>query len=177
MPRSGAVRFLIAEGGVLAALLIAWALLSHGRLTAADWSGFLLAMTPLAIAAMVQTVPILAGGQGLAAGATTLLVNVVVGTAPIDGTPSAISWIAIGLAIGGGVGLVNGLLIGRLRVPSTGVTYATGAGVGALAFMLAAREGGLQQPRALADLLFGLQVIGLPLAPILLLVGMALGGA
>lgn len=177
MPRSGAVRFLIAEGGVLAALLIAWVLLSHGRLTAADWSGFLLAMTPLAIAAMVQTVPILAGGQGLAAGATTLLVNVVVGTAPIDGTPSAISWIAIGLAIGGGVGLVNGLLIGRLRVPSTGVTYATGAGVGALAFMLAAREGGLQQPRALADLLFGLQVIGLPLAPILLLVGMALGGA
>jgi ribose transport system permease protein len=174
--RSGAARFLIAVGGVLAALLVAWALLSQGNLTVADWSGFVLAMTPLAIAAMVQTVPILAGGQGLAAGATTLLVDVVVGTAPIEGTASAVLWIAVGLATGGAIGLANGFLIGRLRVPSTGVTYAIGAAVGALAFWLAARDDGLQQPPALGDLLFGPEVAGLPLVPILLLAAMAAGG-
>ncbi|HVT51648.1 MAG TPA: hypothetical protein VHE77_08775 [Dongiaceae bacterium] len=175
-PRRSGRLFLLVEGGVLAALLIAWALFSHGNLTAEDWSGFLLAMTPLAIAAMVQTVPILAGGQGLAAGATTLLVNVVVGTAPIDGPAGAVLWIAVGLAIGAAVGWFNGFLIGTLRVPSTGVTYATGAGIGALAFLLAGSDGGLQQPQALADLLYAPQLLGLPIVPTALVIAMAIVG-
>ncbi|HVZ01122.1 MAG TPA: hypothetical protein VHA35_16570 [Dongiaceae bacterium] len=166
---------LLAESGVLAALLLAWALLAHGRLTAADWAGFLLAATPLAIAAMVQTVPILAGGQGLAAGATALLVDAVLAVAPIDGPGSALLWIAIGLAIGGAVGLGNGLLIGYLRVPSTAVTYATGAGVGALAFMLAG-DGGTGQTAVLSRLLLDAQIFGLPAVPIALVAAMAIAG-
>lgn len=174
-PASGRA-FLLAESGVLAALLLAWALFSHGRLTTEDWAGFLLAATPLAIAAMVQTVPILAGGQGLAAGATALLVDAVISAAPIDGLSSALLWIATGLVLGGGIGLANGLLIGVLRVPSTGVTYATGAGVGALAFLIAGRTGGTRPSQVLGDLLFGPQVLDLPVVPIVLLVLMAIAG-
>lgn len=171
--------FLLGESGVLAGLLLAWALLSHDRLTAADWAGFVLAATPLAIAAMVQTVPILAGGQGLAAGATALLVDSVVSGAPIDGIGSALSWIAIGLAIGGLVGLCNGLLIGFLRVPSTAVTYATGAGVGALAIVLGVNSGDLAPPtavRILGSLLIAPSLLGLPVVPIVLLAAMAAAG-
>jgi ribose transport system permease protein len=175
-PSIGQRRFLVIESVILAALLAAWECFSHGRLTAEDWSGFLLAATPLAIAAMVQTVPILAGGQGLAAGATALLVDVVVGIAPIDGPGSALLWIAIGILIGAAVGLANGLLIGYLRVPSTAVTYATGAAAGALAFLFAGSDGALQQPQVLADLLFGPQLHGLPIVPVLLVAAMVMGG-
>jgi len=129
-------RILLAEAVLLAALLVAWESLSHG-LTVADASGLLLALTPLALAAMAQSVPVLAGGQGLAAGATALLVDILLGMAPIAAPGDALLWIALGLVIGGAIGLANGALIGFLRLPSTAVTYATGIAVGALAFALA----------------------------------------
>jgi ribose transport system permease protein len=171
-------RFLLAEGGVLAVLLLAWSDSAHGTLNAADWSGFLMAVLPLAVAAMVQTVPILAGGQGLAAGATAFLVDAVMAGAPIDGPASAALWIAIGLAIGGAVGLGNGLLIGYLRVPSTAVTYATGAGVGALAFIVYGHGLIIErpQPHELADLLFGTGMLGVSVVPVLLLALMVASG-
>jgi len=167
--------FLLVESAALAVLLVAWALLSHDGLTAVDWAGFLLAATPLAIAAMVQTVPILTGGQGLAAGSTALLVDAVMATAPIDGPASAVTWIGVGLAAGAAVGLVNGILIGYLRVPSTGVTYATGVGIGALAFLLVG-DGSTPQTGVLSHLLFDPQIAGLPIVPVLLVGAMAVGG-
>src|SRR6185295_6789850 len=68
--RGGNFAFLVSEAVVLAALLVSWQLLSGGALTESDWTGFLMALTPLALSAMAQTIPILAGGQGLAVGAT-----------------------------------------------------------------------------------------------------------
>jgi ribose transport system permease protein len=173
--RSGNRGFLLAEAGLLAALLIAWVSLSHG-LTVADASGFLLALTPLALAAMAQSLPVLAGGQGLAAGATALLVDILLGSAPISGPGDALLWIALGLLIGGGIGVVNGALIGFLRLPSTAVTYATGIAVGALAYALAQDGAGSNPPQALTTLLFDPQVFGLPLIPIVALAVVALGG-
>ena len=173
--RAGNRRFLLAETGLLAALLLAWASLSHG-LTIADASGFILALTPLALAAMAQSLPVLAGGQGLAAGATALLVDILLGSAPISGPGDALLWIALGLLIGGAIGVVNGALIGFLRLPSTAVTYATGIAVGALAYALAEDGAGLNPPQALTALLFDPQVVGLPLIPILALAIVAIGG-
>jgi ribose transport system permease protein len=98
-------------------------------------------------------------------------------SARIDGPGTAVLWIVLGLVIGGGIGLCNGFLIGVLRVPSTGVTYATGAGIGALAFLLAESGGAVQQPQALANLLFGPQLLGLPIVPVALLALMALAGS
>jgi ribose transport system permease protein len=167
--------FLLAEAVLLAALLLAWAGLSHG-LTVADASGFLLALTPLALAAMAQSVPVLGGGQGLAAGATALLVDILLGSAPIAGPGDALLWIALGLLIGGAIGIANGALIGWLRLPSTAVTYATGIAVGALAYALAQDGGGPNPPAALTALLFGPEILGLPLIPILAVALVALGG-
>jgi ribose transport system permease protein len=173
---SGNGRFLLAEAVVLALLLVAWAGLSRG-LTVADWSGLLLALTPLALAAMAQSVPVLAGGQGLAAGATALLVDILLGSAPIAGPGDALLWILLGLLLGGAIGVANGALIGWLRLPSTAVTYATGIATGALAYALAQKGAGLPQSEALTALLFGPEAFGLPLVPILALVFTALGGA
>jgi len=169
-------RILLAEAVLLAALLVAWESLSHG-LTVADASGLLLALTPLALAAMAQSVPVLAGGQGLAAGATALLVDILLGMAPIAAPGDALLWIALGLVIGGAIGLANGALIGFLRLPSTAVTYATGIAVGALAFALAQDGAGSNPPQALTKLLFDPQILGLPLIPILALTIVVLGGA
>ena len=55
------------------------------------------------------------------------------------------------------------------------MTYATGAGVGALAFMLVG-EGNALQTGALSHLLFAPEIGGLPVVPILLVVAMAVGG-
>ena len=173
--RTGNRGFLLAEVVLLAGLLVAWTGLSHG-LSIADVSGFLLALTPLALAAMVQSVPVLAGGQGLAAGATALLVDVLLGSAPITGPGDALLWIVLGLLIGGAIGVANGALIGWLRLPSTAVTYATGIAVGALAYALAEEGAGSAPSEALTALLFGPQVSGLPLIPILALAVTALGG-
>jgi ribose/xylose/arabinose/galactoside ABC-type transport system permease subunit len=110
---------------VLAALLFAWASLSRG-LTVVDVSSLILASTPLALAAIAQSVPALGGGQGLAAGATAVLVDILLGSAPIAGPGDALRWIGFGLLIGGAIGVANGAVIGFLRLPSTAVTYATG---------------------------------------------------
>jgi len=167
--------FLLAEAGVLAALLIAWTALSRG-LTVPDWSGLLLAMAPLALAAMTQTLPVLAGGQGLAAGALVLLIDVLLGAAPIATPGDALLWIALGLLIGAAIGFGNGLLIGFLRLPSTAVTYATGIITGALAFALAQDGGATQPPEALTERLFGAQIFGLPILPIALMLAVAVAG-
>ena len=118
--RGGSRRFLLLDIVLLGAVLAVWAACSGGGLTASDWSGFLLALTPLALAALAQSVPALAGGQGLAAGATALLVDVLLGSALIATTGDALLWIAIGLALAAAIGIANGVLIGCLRVPSTG---------------------------------------------------------
>jgi ribose transport system permease protein len=174
-PRPGNRGFLLAEAVLLAGLLVAWAGLSHGP-TVADVSGFLLALTPLALAAMAQSVPVLAGGQGLAAGATALLVDILLGMAPIAGPGDALLWIVLGLLIGGAIGVANGALIGWLRLPSTAVTYATGIAVGALAYALAEEGAGSAPSAALTALLFAPQVSGLPLIPMVALAVTALGG-
>jgi ribose transport system permease protein len=173
---NGNGRFLLAGAVLLAALLLAWAGLSPGGLTASDWSGLLLALTPLALAAVAQSAPMLAGGQGLAAGATALLVDVLLGSAPIASTGDALLWTLLGLMLGGAIGVANGALIGWLRLPSTAVTYATGICTGALAYALAQDGAGSAPPEALTALLFGAQVFGFPLVPVAALAVAAIGG-
>jgi len=77
------------------------------------------------IAAIAQTQAILAGGQGLAAGATALFVNALIATQMQGGAGSMILWTLAGPLIGAAIGAVNGLLIGRCRLSSTAVTLAT----------------------------------------------------
>jgi ribose transport system permease protein len=131
-------RILAAEALLLLALLIGWAGASRTALGSVDITIWLMAATPLALSAMTQTLPVLAGGQGLAAGSAALLVNVMVATAPIANGIGAVLWIVLGIAAGGAIGAVNGILIGVVRLPSIAVTFATSVAVAALAQYLAA---------------------------------------
>src|SRR5512147_2904759 len=133
-------RILAVEALLLLGLLIAWVAVSHTALGQVDIAIWLMAAMPLALSAMTQTLPVLAGGQGLAAGSTALLVNVMVATAPIENGADATLWIALGVAAGGAIGAINGILIGVARLPSTAVTFATSAAVAALAQYLAANQ-------------------------------------
>lgn len=106
----------------LALLLLAWLASPGHRPDMADWGAWAAAATPLVIAPIAQSQIVLAGGQGLAAGSTALLVNAVVTTRMVDDPGSMIFWPAAGILLGGAIGTFNGLLVGFLRLPSTAVT-------------------------------------------------------
>ena len=83
----------------------------------------------LALAAIGETIVILAGGLDLSAGAVVSLVNVVLvtqlGTAELGVVPYTALATLIALGIGAGVGALNGFLVGYLRLQSIVVTLAT----------------------------------------------------
>jgi ribose transport system permease protein len=83
----------------------------------------------LALAAIGATIVILAGGLDLSAGAVISLVNVVLvtqlGSTELSPGVYALAATAISLGIGAGIGAINGLLVGYLRLQSIVVTLAT----------------------------------------------------
>lgn len=83
----------------------------------------------LGIAAMAQTLVVLIGGIDLSVPAVIGAGNVITARLTGDGLPSA-AVTAIVLAAGLGVGLVNGYVTSRWRVPPLVVTLATGSVVG-----------------------------------------------
>ncbi len=125
-------------GVPLLVVLAAICQLSPGRgLDVGGISILLTSATPLVIAAIGQTQIVLAGGQGLAAGSTALLVNALVITHVSQNTSSIILWSFLGILIGGAIGAANGLLVGFLRLPSTAVTLSTSFIVGGVTLGLA----------------------------------------
>jgi ribose/xylose/arabinose/galactoside ABC-type transport system permease subunit len=164
------------ELALLLVILLAWNVLSVRPLGMVDYAFLVVATLPLAFSAMTQTLPILAGGQGLAAGATAFLVSIIVAGAPITDTSSALLWIGLGLLLGLGIGAFNGFLIGYLRVPSTAVTLSTSIVTGAFAQILSSSTLPAPAAPALNALLFGPAIAGLPIVMIGLLLAFLLAG-
>ncbi|MDB5522981.1 MAG: transporter permease [Rhizobium sp.] len=83
---------------------------------------------PLAIGALGLGIVIIAGGIDLSAGAIISLVNVslvsLIGESNMGFTAYSLSALAIVLAIGGGCGAINGLLVSYLRLQPVVVTLA-----------------------------------------------------
>jgi ribose transport system permease protein len=83
----------------------------------------------LAIAAIGETIVVLAGGLDLSAGAVISLVNVVLVTqlGGLDVSPVAYGLLAlaVSLGLGAGIGAINGFLVGYARLQSIIVTLAT----------------------------------------------------
>lgn len=96
----------------------------------------------LALAAMGQTLVILAGGFDLSAGAVISLVNVTVGTLMTDSIGNQILVALLGIGIGGAVGMINGLLVAYLRMQPIVVTLATLFIVQGLALLVSPTPGG-----------------------------------
>lgn len=95
----------------------------------ADASTISASAATLALAAIGETIVVLAGGLDLSAGAVISLVNVVLvtqlGAAQLSTPVYGILAIAISLGLGAGIGAINGFLVGYVRLQSIIVSLAT----------------------------------------------------
>ena len=115
---------------VFAATMIALQLITGQGIAYFDISSISASAATLALAALGETIVILAGGLDLSAGAVISLVNVVLVTqlAPaVDMGPASSTLVAlvIALGLGAAIGAVNGFLVAYVRLQSIVVTLAT----------------------------------------------------
>ncbi|AXT86446.1 ABC transporter permease [Aeromicrobium sp. A1-2] len=96
----------------------------------------------LAIAAAGGAVVILIGGFDLSVGAVISLVNVIVATRITDSVGSELTMIGLAILIGAGAGLINGLLVTFLQIPSIVATLAMSFFGGGAALLVLAQPGG-----------------------------------
>ena len=156
-------------------MLLALRLVTASRMPGlGDWSLLCLSTLPLLVAALAQSQVALAGGQGLAAGSTSLLINALLVREMGDGTASMVAWAATGPAIGAAIGVFNGYLIGLRRLPSTAVTLATGFVATGLTLQLVGFEGAIAPDRFRAILVGRLPGgVPTPLVATALMLGLA----
>ena len=103
---------------VLAALLIAIAFQNTQFLEVSGWMNFLKRAAPLAILAAGQVYVLTSGGFDLSQG--SMITLTVIGSSMLLNNDPDITWWVIALMLGAGVlvGLINGLVVCYLRVPS-----------------------------------------------------------
>jgi ribose transport system permease protein len=135
-------RGLIIAIGALLAMLIAWVSLSATPVGLYDIGSVISSSTTLALAAIGQTIVVLSGGFDLSASAVVSLSNVLA-VRFVQGTPLE-QWggVALIIAIGGGIGLVNGAVIAWFRLQSIVVTLATMFMVQGLTLLIQNKPGG-----------------------------------
>jgi ribose transport system permease protein len=122
----------------------------------------------LAIAAMGETLVILAGGFDLSAGAVISLVNVVLASHMQDGTGSVLLWCVLGVGIGLSTGAFNGFFIAFLRLQPIVVTLSTMFIVQGLTLLVMDKPGGMI-PFGLTGFLTGDAIPNLLPMPLVLL--------
>ncbi len=120
---------------VFLVIIIILSIATDDFLTARNLSNVGRQVTMNAIVAAGMTVVLLTGGIDLSVGSIVALVGVVTAMFLVDGTPVWLS-ILIGLALGGFVGLINGLIITRLKIPYFIVTLAMMTIVRGVGFLL-----------------------------------------
>lgn len=135
-------RGLIIAVGALLAMLAAWVALSATPVGMYDLGSVISSATTLALAAIGQTIVVLTGGFDLSASAVVSLANVLA-VRFVQGTPLE-QWMgaALIIAIGGGIGLVNGALIAWFRLQSIVVTLATMFMVQGMTLLIQNKPGG-----------------------------------
>jgi ribose transport system permease protein len=110
----------------MAALLVVAALFAPSTLENTSWSYILPYMTILAIAALGQMLVVMQGGIDLStAGVISLCGNVLVGVSVGDGRGLAVGMLVC-VGLGALIGLVNGVLVGIVRLNPLIVTLAVG---------------------------------------------------
>jgi ribose transport system permease protein len=80
---------------------------------------------PLVFVAVGQTVVVLTRGLDLSVGGVIALSSTIVASHMHEGTGSMLAWSLIGLAVGAGAGLINGMLVAYGRLQPILVTLAT----------------------------------------------------
>jgi ribose/xylose/arabinose/galactoside ABC-type transport system permease subunit len=110
---------------ILCLLVVVFWRLAPVFLSAANLANILIQVAVVGVASVGETLVMLIGGVDLSVGSVVLLSSVVMaGLVTNSGTPPLLA-IPLGLLAGGGVGLVNGLLVAYLGVESIIVTLGT----------------------------------------------------
>ncbi|MDR5761821.1 ABC transporter permease [Caballeronia sp. LZ035] len=135
-------RGLIIAVCALLAMLGAWIALSATPVGLYDIGSVISSATTLALAAIGQTIVVLSGGFDLSASALVSLANVLA-VRFVQGSPVE-QWagVALIIAIGGGIGLINGALIAWFRLQSIVVTLATMFMVQGVTLLIQNKPGG-----------------------------------
>lgn len=121
---------------IFAGMCLLFSLLSPYFLTVANFVNIAQTMPIVGIVAIGETMVLIAGGVDLSVGSVAALSGVVTGLLwETMGVPIGLAVLA-GLATGGLVGLVNGLLVTKLRINALITTLATFSIVRGLAFVL-----------------------------------------
>ncbi|SAL79514.1 inner-membrane translocator [Caballeronia peredens] len=135
-------RGLIIAVCALLAMLAAWVALSATPVGLYDIGSVISSASTLALAAIGQTIVVLSGGFDLSASAVVSLANVLA-VRFVQGSPvEQRAGVALILAIGGGIGLVNGALIAWFRLQSIVVTLATMFMVQGVTLLIQNKPGG-----------------------------------
>jgi rhamnose transport system permease protein len=154
-------------GALLILTLVTMSLLSTKFLSAANILSALGLAAPLGILAIGMTIVILVGGIDLSVGSILALSSVSIGVAYAAGLPG---WLAaaISVAVGALCGLINGLLVSRLGLPSIVVTIATMAVFAGVALAISGGSS-LPAPPEFVAIGFG-KVAGVPIPLLIWLV-------
>jgi ribose transport system permease protein len=172
----GKHRGLIAAALVFAALVAVLVVISPKGLGYYDLASLATNGAPLALAAIGQTIIIIAGGFDLSAGAAISLVNALVATTPQETAAGQIGAVALGLAAGAAVGAFNGFFVAFMRVQSIVVTLSTMFLVRGVTLIVLPDPGG-SVAETLTKLLTGAAIPGvLPSAAIVVAGGLLVWG-
>lgn len=127
---------------VLLVLLIIYAIIHPSFLTKSQITTLFNESTVIALAAVGEAIVVLLGGFDLSVGSALSVINVLLVVHMGHQTGSEILWIVAALAVGAGIGLLNGLLIAVLRIPSIVATLATSFFWGGVALLILKQAGG-----------------------------------
>lgn len=127
---------------VLGVLLAVYAFVQPPLFSSSTFTTILDESMVVALAAVGETIVVMAGGFDLSVGAALSVVNVVLATHPWGSTIGQIGMIPVGVGVGAGIGLVNGFLVAVLRIPSIAATLATSFFWGGVALLILKQPGG-----------------------------------
>ena len=133
---------LLAPAAILSTLVIVLAALRRGVFTLDELNTDTAAAMTLLLVATGQTIVILRGGIDLSVGGILSLATAIAATRGAVGPAGTVGWAAVILAMGGGVGVLNGALISVLELQPFLVTLATWSIVGGGALIVLPSEGG-----------------------------------
>ncbi len=175
-------RRLMGEGAsvivaILAVLFVLFVATQSDALTQFVLTDILNNSLPLALAAAGGTLVVLTRGFDLSVAGVVSLTNVLVAVYAGNGPLGALGGLAIALATGGFVGLVNGVLVAYLRLQSIALTLASMIVCSGIALLILDAPGGGASNfmiYALTDQIFGIVPVALAIAVVVYLIWLAL---
>jgi ribose/xylose/arabinose/galactoside ABC-type transport system permease subunit len=120
-----ALRSWLGSALVIAAMIVIFSIAQPRFMTLQNWQNIAIQMSVLLVISVAGTLPILIGSIDLSVGSVATLAGIVTALSLQHGGLAAALAVPIGLAVGVGCGLLNGLLLALVRIPSFLVTLGT----------------------------------------------------